>query len=416
MEDIGISITAFNANKHFIFEWFSNAVDTGAFQEKAGSSPPGSVHSLDVQSSTSSLSRWVEESNQAEQASNGIGATGGPHAPAIPTKVPRFAAFLASLSQPKKRLNDALLASNFYRVRNILTDSVTSRLIDKPTLNNALDSAIRENSIKACALLIDAGADVNYQIGNGEYLLTMCVRYGKKDLAAFLLDRGADVNYQSGHRELQSSALRASITNYDEAMITFLSQRGADLNAVQECNEYEYSGHPTAIHQATAESRLAIVNLLINLGADFNSPQRHCGTPLMLSIHRGCVSSAELLIKRGANINEVNVPLKHHNRLFYCAIHVAILVSSPYLVALLLYNGVGTDLHEAYEFAAQHTVLICRGLNPPGSMSYYNTTYTESPLKEFFVWETRKFSELSNDAYQVQALLKERKEKSAVRV
>ncbi len=437
---------------------------------------------------------------QAEQANNGIGATGGPHAPAIPTKVPRFAAFLASLSQPKKRLNDALLASDLDRARKILTDPATSRLIDKPTLNNALDWAIRATSKEACALLIDAGADivdgslyrypltmavskgerdlvaflldrgadvncqsetgkplltlavcnakrdlaaflldrgadvnyqsenretpltmamrhgksdfavllldrgadVNHQSENGETPLTIAVRHGESDFAAFLLDRGADVNHQSGDGTAYSSALRAAITNDDEAMITLLSQRGADLNAVQRCNENKYSGFPTGIHEASARNGLAIVDLLINLGADFNSPQKHYGTPLMLSIYNGCFSTAELLISRGANINEVGVPLIYPERLFHSAIQIAIYVSSPYLVALLLHNGVGTDLHEAYEFAAQHTILLSRRLKPSG-------------LKRFVDWETRKVGELSSDAEQVQELLKKHIQRLAVR-
>ena len=123
LEDIGISVAAFDANKDFIFEWLSNAVDTGAYQEQAVSSPSGSIHSLDVLSSTSSSSSsGVNESNkktvmsnteppkaskakanptgnytilQTEQAIKGIGAAGGPYAPVIPTKVPQFAALVA---------------------------------------------------------------------------------------------------------------------------------------------------------------------------------------------------------------------------------------------------------------------------------------------------------------------------------
>ena len=259
LEDIGISVTAFDANKDFIFEWISNAVATGAFQEKAGSSPPGSVLSLDVQSSTSSLSRWVKESSkktvvsdmgppkaskaetkatrnhtimQAEQGSNEIRAAGVTHAPAIPTKVPRFAAFLAALSQPRRRLEDALSARDLDRARKILKDPATSRLIDKQTLNDCLDWAIRETSDEACALLIGAGADIS----DGRHYhpqLSIAANKGGRHIVAFLLDRGADVNYQSGDGTEYSSALRAAIIKADEAMITLLSQRGADLNAVQ---------------------------------------------------------------------------------------------------------------------------------------------------------------------------------------
>ena len=539
LEDIGISVAAFDANKDFIFQWISDALNTGAFQEKTESSRPGSVLSLDPQSSTSSLSRWVRDLNkktvisdteppkaskaktkptgnytimQAEQASNEIGAAGGPRAPAIPTKVPRFAAFLAALSQPKRRLEDALLASDLDRARKILKDPATSRLIDKQMLNNLLNWAIRQTSTEACALLIDAGADisdgrlyhqkltmavtkgekdivaflldrgadvnyrsaegtvlatalrqgnrdlaaflldrgadvncvdyqsaegtvlaiavrqgnkdlaaflldrgadvnyVNYHSGNGKSLLTMAVCQGNGDLTAYLLDRGADVNYviyQSRDGKEYSSALRAAITEANEAMITLLSQRGADLNAVQS------NGYPTGIHQASARNDLDIVDLLINLGADFNLPQRHYGTPLMLSIYNGCFSTAELLIKRGANINEVYLPLKHPGRLFHSAIHIAIYVSSPYLVALLLHNGVGTDLHEAYEFAAQHYAYRSRQLGLGEAMFHFNRPPLDKMIG-IFDWETRKAPEFLSDAGQVLELLRKQKERSAV--
>lgn len=441
LEDIGISVAVFEANKDFIFQWISSALDTGAFQEKAGPSPPGSTLSLDPQSSTSSLSRWVRESKkkavvsdteppqaskaktkptgnytimQAEQASNEIVAAGGPHAPAIPTKVPRFAAFLAALSQPKGRLEDALLASDLDRARKILKDPATSRLIDKQTLNNALDLAIRDPKNGAftlpadagadisdgrlyhyylttaverrrrrdiVAFLLDRGADVNYQSVKGESLLTIAVNHRHRDLTEYLLDRGADVNYQSGDGTAYSSALRAAITKADEAMITLLSQRGADLNAVQS------NGYPTAIHQASAQDHVDIVDLLLNLGADFNSPQRGFGTPLMFSIYSGCFSNAELLIKRRANINKVDVPLSDQfsSRLFYSAIYVAIYVSSPYLVSLLLHNGVGTNSHKAYEFAGDYC-------NKRPEMS--------------FPWDERQTSKILSDAELVVRLLK----------
>jgi hypothetical protein len=35
LEDIGISVAAFDANKAFIMEWFQHALDSGAFDEQA---------------------------------------------------------------------------------------------------------------------------------------------------------------------------------------------------------------------------------------------------------------------------------------------------------------------------------------------------------------------------------------------
>ena len=380
LEDIGISVAAFDANKDFIFEWFSNAVDTGAFQEQALSSPSGSVHSLNVLSSSSSLSSpGAQESNttvmsdteppearkattkptrnynsmQAERASNGSGAAADPHAPVTPTKVPQVAALIATLSRPKRRLANAVRENDVDRIKKILTSPATSRLIDRPALNAASQSASRATSIEAYALLIDAGADIN-DGPNGRRLLTTAVLDGRKDLVTYLLDKGADVNYQSGDGRVTSSALRAAISQYDEAMITFLAQRGADINAVQKFTyqpQGYHSRYPTGIHQASAEGTGPVVDLLINLGANLTYSRKGFGTPLMLAIYRHCHATAKVLIKRGANVNEFPGQLGNREKQFPSAIHIAIHISSPALVQLLLNNGAVTDWRGAYKFA-----------------------------------------------------------------
>jgi len=40
LEDIGITVAAFDANKYFIFEWFTNAIANGAFEERTFDDPP----------------------------------------------------------------------------------------------------------------------------------------------------------------------------------------------------------------------------------------------------------------------------------------------------------------------------------------------------------------------------------------
>ena len=39
LEDIGITVAAFDANKEFIFEWFTDAIANGAFEERTFDDP-----------------------------------------------------------------------------------------------------------------------------------------------------------------------------------------------------------------------------------------------------------------------------------------------------------------------------------------------------------------------------------------
>ena len=259
LQDIGISIQAFDANKDFIFEKISNVVNAGEFQEQAVSdmgefqeqtvsnagefrvqavsSPSGPMHALDGLSSTSSSSILrVQELNQivisdteppkaskattsptqAEQASTGTSITAEPR-PNVPTKVPRVAALNSTLKRSEEGLIDAVKEDDVARIKNFLRDPS----IDRPALDTALQNTSPASSKEAYALLIDAGAGIN----KSAYVsrpLTRAVWFMQHDVVAFLLEKGADLNYQSPHGGV-SSALRAAISRGDKAMITFLA-------------------------------------------------------------------------------------------------------------------------------------------------------------------------------------------------
>ena len=397
MEDIGISVAAFEANKDFIFEKIYSAVnagefeeqavsDTGEFQEQALSSPLGSMHALDGLSLTSSLSSLGTQernqtvisdveppkarrattkptghhtSTQVEQASTGTAMAVEPHPRAMPKKVPLVAALIATLTRPKKRLINAFQEDDVDKIKKLLTEPSTSRLIDRPTLNTALQSVTPASSKDAYALLIDAGADIHEGYDSSRPL-TRAVLSGKQDLVAFLLDKGADVNYQSSLGGIYSSALRAAITKENAAMITLLSQRGADINAVQPVSElrlnYTYwDKYPMGIHQASAGSSTSIVDLLIDLGANFTDSQGPYGTPLYIAIDQGRFSTVQLLIDKGADVNKVT---EQYQGQYASNIHLAILRHSPSMVELLLKNGAVTDWHDAYELADREHMIL----------------------------------------------------------
>ena len=106
---------------------------------------------------------------------------------------------------------------------------------------------------------------------------------------------------------------------------------------------------------------MAVVDLLINLGANLTYSQEEFGTPLMLAIHKNRLATAKLLIKRGAIINEVPWPLGTNEKLFRSIIHIAIYSKSPELVKLLLDHGAVTDWDDAFEVAEKYSSLFMLG-------------------------------------------------------
>ena len=53
LEDIGITVVAFDANKEFIFEWILNAIEHGAFEEQ-------------VLNNSSTADKYVDSSEELE--------------------------------------------------------------------------------------------------------------------------------------------------------------------------------------------------------------------------------------------------------------------------------------------------------------------------------------------------------------
>lgn len=83
-----------------------------------------------------------------------------------------------------------------------------------------------------------------------------------------------------------------------EEMARYLVERGADANRASN-NSFKV----TPLHSACAVSNYAIVELLLQHGAQVNLSQQSGVTPLHTAAHLGQSRLAELLIKSGANIN-----------------------------------------------------------------------------------------------------------------
>jgi ankyrin repeat protein len=171
----------------------------------------------------------------------------------------------------------------------------------------ALKRAYRNAAI--AELLLNKGADVNSADKRGVTALMTAAESGYLKTAQLLLARGAqlDVRDEKGrtalehagnHRpvvELLSGAKRGNLAVAammgDTAEVQRFLKKGADVNAKDRHGQ-------TALISAVELSRLEVVKLLLDEGADVN-----LGKPLMYAADRGDVGIARLLLDRGADVN-----------------------------------------------------------------------------------------------------------------
>jgi ankyrin repeat protein len=141
LEDIGITVAAFDANKDFIMNWFKVAIATGAFEEQTlgGTDEP----------STSVKTQHMQVTQKAPRK-----------APTRRGCVPLVAALVAWVFRYDKELINAASQGQ---------GAVVQRLLKK-------------------------GADVNAKNMNGQTALRCAADKGRETVVRLLLEKGADVN------------------------------------------------------------------------------------------------------------------------------------------------------------------------------------------------------------------------------
>lgn len=173
--------------------------------------------------------------------------------------------------------------------------------------------------------LLDAGADVNTTTPGGETVLMTATRTGKADAVTLLLERGANVNAKESTRG--QTALMWAVTENHPELVKLLVARGADVKAqttiVTPKGEYvparaggasgngiirqralpTKDGGMTPLLFAVRDGNVAIVRMLLELGADINQASGNHTSPLLISLLNGQVTLATELLERGADPN-----------------------------------------------------------------------------------------------------------------
>ena len=364
LEEIGISVAAFDANRNFIFDWFVRAVEAGAFEEQNTHFTDDERYYIDEQEYESSegddgsdMGRQIEDSNseslgskhsgqqlgrqhssksahESELISPKRGATSFDRisASAYPRqraerRVPRIAAFLAVMSRPRQRLMKAVEAGNFSKALDILKDEALSHVLDSGTLDRALWSATRQRETRGSYHLLAeliARGNVNYVSSDisERTPLWNSVANRSFDTVVLLVERGVDVNYKGSSRSRIRSAAcdfapRAAL-NQNTAMLRLLISSGVDFNVLytqplihyQEARTARFDTHLgsssskiSLIHEAALLGAVSAIEALLEVGAEVNAASPRFGTPLMAALVNREEEAAKYLLVRGADAN-----------------------------------------------------------------------------------------------------------------
>jgi ankyrin repeat protein len=155
----------------------------------------------------------------------------------------------------------------------------------------------RRNYDKGVRSLIDAGADTGaLSVDESRTTLMLCATRCTVETIKRLLEKNVPVNAKDKNG---STALRDAITSRDLAIVNLLLEAGANSSEILYDSEYVCS---TPLIHAVEVDSLTILRTLINHKADINLACRNGETVLTHSVRSGHVPAVKMLLELGADV------------------------------------------------------------------------------------------------------------------
>jgi uncharacterized protein len=220
---------------------------------------------------------------------------------------------------------------------------MTVFLSPQPTGFTALLFAVRAGSVEATSALLDAGADINDALSDGESALVVATANAHWAAANLLLDRGANPNHAGAgwnalHQTVHSRRPNLGYTpgpvptgSLDSIeVVRKLIAKGIDVNARMRKNGMKDGQRnrvnrlgATALFLAAKNTDLEVLRVLLAAGADVRMPSADGTTPLMVAAGLGmwyvgedggslpgqedeALAVVKLCVESGSDVNAAN--------------------------------------------------------------------------------------------------------------
>ena len=206
-----------------------------------------------------------------------------------------LAAMAQNSEQAPAKFYSAIRDNNLAALKALLTDKASANVADDRGITPLMYAA-EVGSVDAMRLLLDHGADVNAQNGFASTALMWSVSDPAK--VRLLLDHGADVNLTA--RTGRTALIITGFTDPSAEVVQLLLAKGAKVDVMDR-------RHVTPLNAATFGNDTETVRLLLDAGADIDTPDTFIGlTPLMNAAGNRNLTAVKLLLAKGAKVNAVS--------------------------------------------------------------------------------------------------------------
>lgn len=254
-------------------------------------------------------------------------------------------------------LADAAEKMDRAKIRTLLQQRVD---VNAPQIDGmtALHWATYRDDLETVELLVRASADVKAANRYGVTPLSLACTNGNGAMVMLLLKAGADPNatLPGGETPLMTAARVGSLH-----AVKALVAHGARVDSKDERRGQ------TALMWAAAEGHAEVVEVLIEVGADFRARLASGFTPLLFAVREGRIDVVRVLLKAGVDVNET-VPVEGRRRGYGGRLPPA--GASPLLLAVM-------NAH--FELAAH---LLDAGADPKADLPGYTALHAITAVRK----------------------------------
>ena len=190
----------------------------------------------------------------------------------------------------------ALALTGCSQATPVLLPTQTAIPLSSEEATNLLLDATKNNDLAGVIAALEQGAEIDA----GEPLqgltpLIIASTNGYTEIATHLIEAGADVNATS---KKGFTALMGAAMNGHADLVALLAAQDTNLDQLSEMQYKE-----NALHLAARNGHTAVIEALLEAGADINALEGTHSTALMYAVYNGHLESVELLLKEGAELN-----------------------------------------------------------------------------------------------------------------
>lgn len=229
-----------------------------------------------------------------------------------------------------------------------------------------LFAAVKKNDVVETARLVEAGTPLETLDGRGNGILHYAALIGNVEIARILVDAGIDIEQRNS--QFQRTPLHLAAMSGHVAVMNFLLQRGAQINAT------DMHGFNAFLH-AVREGQVLCAHFLYGHGVDVDFTDNEQHTGLHWAAYFGLLHLTMYLLARGADVNS-------RDNLGCTALHWAASKGHVEIVKLLADHGSPYDAKDnegltAWELASRKNHhQVCRTLGRSKYRDNYSTVLT----------------------------------------